>query len=260
MNLLLLALAISIVVQGFFFFFANKYKTDTVTDLSYGLSFVIIAIASLFLAPDSTYEVQVYRCITATVIMLWGVRLASFLYIRIRTMKKDARFDSIRDNFLKFAQFWTLQGVSVWFIIGSSVHFISQETLPKVSPMVFGLGISLSILGLIVEAVADYQKFMFKNIPSNEYTWTNVGLWKYSRHPNYLGEMLVWWGLWFAGIQSFSGLGWLSILSPLFITFLLLFVSGIPILERKNNTQYAGNPAYEQYKERTGLLFPKLFR
>ncbi|MBN1168892.1 DUF1295 domain-containing protein, partial [Candidatus Woesebacteria bacterium] len=119
-------------------------------------------------------------------------------------------------------------------------------------------GIMIWILGLIIEAVADQQKFTFKNNPKNKGRWIDTGLWKYSRHPNYFGEMFLWWGVFVFAIPFLNGLAWITILGPLYISFILIFVSGIPLLEKRYDEKYAVNEDYQNYKKATSLLIPLL--
>lgn len=248
-NYVLLALLISFLIQIFFFAIAASLKTDKVTDLSYGLTFIIISLYFLF-----TNQLSLPNILVATMVIMWGLRLATYLFIRILKTKTDKRFDGIRENFLKFAQFWILQGLSIWVISLPTVYFLNQDN--NITNFVTYIGFFVWAIGLIIETIADYQKFTFTN--KNKGKWISTGLWKYSRHPNYLGELFVWWGIFLYVFPSLSELGFLTILGPIFITILLLFVSGIPILERKADKKYGKNNEYLSYKKKTGILFPKL--
>ena len=250
-NYILLALLISFAIQIFFFAIASSLKTDKVTDLSYGLTFIIISLYFLFTKPLSFPNI-----ILATMVILWGLRLATYLFVRILKTKTDKRFDGMRENFLKFAQFWILQGFSIWIISLPTVYFLNQDN--SNTNFISYTGFFIWAVGLIIETIADYQKFRFKN--QNKTGWIDTGLWKYSRHPNYLGELFVWWGIFLYIFPSLSGFGFLTVLGPIFITILLLFVSGIPILEKKADEKYGENNEYLSYKKKTGILFPKLSR
>jgi steroid 5-alpha reductase family enzyme len=228
-------------IQVAFFAFASWFKTDKVTDLSYGLTFVIVALWLWYLGTP-----------LALVIMpiLWGLRLAGYLFMRILRTKTDKRFDGIRESFWAFAKFWLLQAVAI-FVISLSMIAADPAVLSS-SYLIWGW--LIFALGLIIESVSDQQKFNFKNQPANKGRFITTGLWRYSRHPNYFGEMLVWWGVYLFVLPSLSGWGHLAILSPLFITTLLLFVSGIPTLEKKYPERYG--QAWLDYKRRTSLLIP----
>jgi steroid 5-alpha reductase family enzyme len=251
-NFIWYALGLALLIQLVFFVFAAIRKTDQVTDLSYGLSFVILAVIACFQA-----NFAIPAIILTIVITIWGVRLAGFLFIRIRKLKKDNRFDGIRDNFWKFAQFWLLQGISVWVImLGAIVFYTKNMTEIVIGPLAY-VSLFVALLGIVIETIADLQKYNYKNDLSHKGHWTDVGLYKYSRHPNYLGEMLMWWGTFSFVALFLQGWEWLTIIAPLYITALLLFVTGIPTTEKKNDQIYVGNLEYQEYKKRTGLLIPK---
>jgi len=253
-SLILDALGLALLIQLIFFVFAAIKKTDLVTDLSYGLSFVVLAILALI----QTNQFLPSLLLTV-VIGIWGIRLAGFLFIRIRKLKKDDRFDGIRENFWKFGRFWLLQGVSVWVIMLSAIVFYSKNiNIDTLNPFSW-LFLVIALLGIVIESIADTQKYQYKNNPANKGHWTNVGLYRYSRHPNYLGEMLMWWGVFGFIAFSLQGWEWLTIISPLYISSLLLFVTGIPTTEKRNDQIYKDSKEYSNYKKKTGLLFPKFF-
>lgn len=243
----------SFALQMLFFAFASAQKTDKLTDLSYGLTFVLIALL--------TWLVNNSNSITQTVLMLmvvlWGIRLGGFLFIRILKTKRDKRFDGVRENFLKFARFWFLQALSVPIILSPVVVLLSSELILPFSVFQV-LGLIIFLIGLIVETVSDWQKFVFKNNPKNKEKWIQSGIWKYSRHPNYFGEMTLWWGIFIYCLPHLSGWQYLTIIGPIFITVLLLFVSGIPPLEKSYSQRYKNNPDYQKYKKTTSLLIPLL--
>jgi steroid 5-alpha reductase family enzyme len=246
------ALVIVLIIQLLFFVFAALKKTDQVTDLSYGLSFVLLAILTYLQIKGSLQAM-----LLTIVISIWGVRLAGFLFMRIRKLKKDARFDGIREKFWKFAQFWLLQGVSIWVIMLAALVFYSKNlNTITLNPLAY-VFLGVAVLGIILETIADNQKFAYKNDAKHSGHWADVGLYKFSRHPNYLGELLMWWGVFGFIAPTLMGWEWLTIISPLYISLLLLHVTGIPTTEKRNDKIYANNKEYGEYKKRTGLLLPK---
>lgn len=251
MNIFIETLAIVVLIQILFFIFAAAFKTDKVTDLSYGLTFIFLAAFILI----SNGKFFLYQVVLTTTITLWGGRLAGFLFVRILKTKRDKRFDGIRENFMKFARFWILQTLSVWIIMLPSIYVLSSE-FPKKLSLVMYLGALFWLAGLIIETIADHQKYFFKINPKNQDMWIEAGLWKYSRHPNYFGEMLCWWGIFMLSTPFLSGWTWLLAIGPVYITSLLLFVSGIPPLEKKYDEKYKDNQAYQSYKKRTNIIIP----
>ena len=251
MNLFTSTLILIFVVQIMFFIFASYFKTDKLTDLSYGLTFVFTAIYLM----TKSESFHILNMFLALMIIVWGTRLATYLFIRILKTKRDKRFDGIREDFAKFAKFWLFQAISIWIIMLPTIYLFSIDKVQGLNLFTY-LGVIVWFAGLLMESIADYQKFIFKSNPSNTDKWIELGLWRYSRHPNYFGEILVWWGIFICSITYQQGWSWLTIIGPLYITFILIFVSGIPTLEKKYNKKYGNNPNFNKYTSKTSLLIP----
>ena len=245
---LLFALSMSLVVQAVFFAFAATLKTDKVTDLSYGLTFVLMAGAALVHSDRSVPAV-----VLAAMVILWGARLAGYLLYRIIHMGRDARFDGIREHFWPFFKFWLLQGVAIWVIMLPVTLWFAQPA--AYSPWM-SVGGTIWLAGLAIEALADQQKFAFKQTPQGQTRWTDTGLWRFSRHPNYFGELLCWWGIFVFAAPALGVWIVLGAVGPLAITGLLLFVTGIPPLEASAQKRWGSDPAYQAYRRRTRRLVP----
>lgn len=246
---MLLTLAICLGVQALFFAFAASLKTDKVTDLSYGLTFIIVSVALLITsgATDSTPAL-----VLTAMVAVWGLRLSGYLLYRIIHMKRDARFDGVREHFWRFAKFWFFQGLAVWLIM-LPVTLWFREPGPWTLSMTVGLVIWAA--GWVIEAVADQQKFAHKRTPGAK--WTDTGLWKWSRHPNYFGELLCWWGVFLFVSSELPGVDfYLGLLGPLAISGVLIFLTGIPPLEESADRKWGNDPAYQEYKRRTNVLVP----
>jgi len=250
MNAILLSFVISLVVNAAFFAFAAVRKTDVVTDLSYSLSFAVLAIALPSLGAREPVQL-----VASLLVLIWAVRLGGYLLARILRIKVDHRFDEMRDKPLRFARFWLLQAISVAVIMLPVSYLVSRDAAPGFGPWAIA-GALVWLVGLVIEAVADAQKSAFKGKEANRERFITSGLWKYSRHPNYFGEMLVWWGLFVYAVPFLAGAAFAVVIGPVFITLLLLFVSGIPLLERSADAKYGDDPAYREYKRRTSILVP----
>lgn len=250
MQLLFILLGVSVAINTAMFLVAYRYKTDRLTDISYALSFIVLVATALFLK-DVTNE----RLIVAALVVGWAIRLGTFLLIRIWHIKVDHRFDDMRNSFSKFGKFWELQAVSVWVILIPSLLALSHASVAFTAISYVGCGVWA--VGLVLEAVADVQKYRFNQNKQNAGKWIDQGIWHYSRHPNYMGEMLVWVGIYlvvFATLTTAQAL--VGLVGPLFITCLLLFVSGIPPLERGADKRWGDDPRYRAYKRRTSVLIP----
>jgi steroid 5-alpha reductase family enzyme len=167
-------------------------------------------------------------------------------------MKRDKRFDGMRESFFRFLKFWVLQGLAVWVILIPALFFINSNLTE-----VMWVGFIIWALGLILESTADFQKYNFKQNEKNKDRFIQSGIWKYSRHPNYFGEILCWVGIYifvFASLTSLQKI--VSLASPLFIIILLLFVTGLPPLEKYADKKWGKQKDYQEYKRKTSILIP----
>lgn len=255
LNNFLIVFLVIFILQGLFFIYAVIKKTDIVTDLSYGLTFVIGAFASLLLGYS---YISTFKWLLFFLITLWGIRLAGFLFVRILKMGKDSRFDEIREVPLKFVSFWILQAITVFIILLPSIYTLLLPINMEMNIFSY-IGFLIAILGILVESVSDMQKFVFKSKEGNKGEWISSGLWKYSRHPNYLGEILMWFGVFIYVLPYLNGLAIFTFISPVYITYLLLFVTGVAKLEKEYKERYKGNSQFKEYVRSTGVLLPKIF-
>ncbi|KAF6163546.1 hypothetical protein GIB67_002551 [Kingdonia uniflora] len=161
----------------------------------------------------------------------------------------------MRSKLGKLAVFWTFQAVWVWTVSLPVTIVNASDRDPSVRAVDI-IGWIMWFVGFAFEATSDQQKLVFKNTPDNRGKWCNVGLWKLTRHPNYFGEIFLWWGIFVASMPALKGAEWLVILGPVFVTLLLLFVSGIPLLEESADKKFINIPEYRLYKRATSPLIP----
>jgi steroid 5-alpha reductase family enzyme len=250
MTAIALSFVVALAVNGAFFAVAAARRTDIVTDLSYSLTFALLAIVLLFMGARAPVQL-----VAALLVLVWAVRLGGYLFRRILRMKVDHRFDGMRDEPLRFARFWLLQAITVAVVMLPVSYLLDRDQPPGFGAWA-AAGAAVWLAGLAIETIADAQKSAFRAREENRGRFVACGLWRYSRHPNYFGEMLVWWGLFFYAVPVLHGAGFAVVAGPLFITLLLLFVSGIPLLERSADEKYGSDPAYSDYKRRTSILVP----
>jgi len=223
-------------------------KRNDVADIAWGLGFALLAWLSFYISGFS------FKALTVNILVtIWGLRLAWHIYNRNKNKPEDSRYLEWRKTWKHFylrsyAQVFLLQGVLL-FIISLPVLFINHSVSSS-----FGIieivGIIIWTLGFYFESTGDRQLKEFISNPVNKGKLMDKGLWRYSRHPNYFGEVVQWWGI-FVVALSISG-SLFTVIGPLTITTLILFVSGVPLLEKK----YAGRPDFEEYKKRTSVFFP----
>jgi len=247
---IVLSFVIALALNGAFFAVAAARRTDVVTDLSYSLTFALLAVVL-----PLTGAREPSQLIASLLVLLWAIRLGGYLFRRILRMKVDHRFDAMRDKPLRFARFWLLQAVAVAVIMLPVSYLLDRSGAPGLGAWAVA-GAAVWLGGLLIEAVADAQKSAFRSKDENRGRFIASGLWRYSRHPNYFGEILVWWGLFLYAVPFLEGAAFAVVVGPVFITVLLLFVSGIPLLERSADDKYGDDPAYRDYKRRTSILVP----
>lgn len=246
---LLLSLFINIVM----FIVAFRSQSDKLTDISYAISFAAIAVFAFMTTSNTPLHF-----IASFMVVVWSVRLGSFLLYRIHKKGKDTRFDVMRKNFFAFGRFWLFQAITVWVLM-LPVLLLSQSNGQLT--LLGGIGLAVWFAGLLIESFADMQKFRFAQNKQNKGKWIETGLWYYSRHPNYFGEILVWIGVYVFSLQVLvvpSAL--IAMISPLLIMILLVGVSGIPILEKSADARWGRQKSYREYKRRTSLLIPFIKR
>ncbi len=224
-------------------------KRNDVADIAWGIGYIIIC-CYLFI----TYKSSPVLLLLYILVIVWGLRLSLHIYFRNKNKKEDFRYLAWRKEWGKsfywrtYAQVFLLQGVLLLIILSPVIHAVIIE--PQYWSVFTWIGTGCWLMGFYFQTVADWQLSVFikhKTIPG---TIMQTGLWKYSRHPNYFGEIMMWWGIFIITIPFSNSI--FFIISPLTITFLLVYVSGIPLLEKK----YANNPGFEEYKKRTSKLIP----
>jgi steroid 5-alpha reductase family enzyme len=236
---------------------ASIGKTERYYDLTGGLTYLTVVGFSLWAGSQSETP-SLRELIVSLLVVIWSLRLSSFLYLRIHRTGKDGRFDQLKTSPIRFLVPWTLQGL--WVFLTMIVVIVINSQAGSASPLGIwdGIGLSIWILGFGIEAIADNQKTVFNKESNNQGKWIDSGLWSYSRHPNYLGEILLWTGIAFFGISSFTGLERVAWISPIFIYLLLTKVSGTPILDKRALEKWGDDPEYQKYRDKTPALIPRL--
>ncbi len=195
--------------------------------------------------------------VIACMVALWCIRLGSFLFVRIRAEGgTDSRFEKIKTNPARFLVAWTLQ--ALWVILTASAAVIAITTTHRVPVGIFFyVGGFVWLFGILIEAIADKQKSAFKSDPANKGKFIDVGLWKWSRHPNYFGEITLWTGILIMAVPVLSGWSWLAIISPVFVALLLTKISGINLQDKQAKERWGDDPAYQEYRRNTPALIPR---
>ena len=190
-------------------------------------------------------------------IAIWAIRLGSFLFTRVKRAGSDSRFDLIKINFFQFLLTWTLSGTWVYVTMAAGLAAASSADSPPLDAF-FAAGLALWLAGFAFEVTADTQKTRFRADPANKDRFISSGLWSISRHPNYFGEIALWIGIAVIALPALSGSQYLTLISPIFVIFLLTRVSGINMLERAGKQRWGDDPAYQAYLDSTPALVPFL--
>lgn len=252
-RLMALTAIITVAFQFSFFLISYALRFDKVTDFAGTTNFLLLAIVTLTVGAGYTPR----QIVITTCVMVWGTRLCAFLLYRIILWGEDRRFDDKRENLANLVVFWCLQAVWVWTVSLPVTIVNSKRETASLSALDY-VGWTVFAFGAILEATADQQKLWFKQSEASRGRWTDIGVWAYSRHPNFFGEMIIWWGLYISALNDLDGGEHAAVAGPIFITLLLMFVSGIPLLEKSADGKHGHKEEYVAYKKRTSvlILFP----
>ncbi len=231
------------------FILALARKDNSIVDVAWGIGFIIITVYTII----QSGEVDLRKMIVSLLVLLWGLRLSFHILVRNSGKGEDFRYKAWRNSwkyfFLRsYFQIFLLQGL-LMLVISTPIWFINSGIGGPLG-LLDSIGLFIFGFGFLFEVIADYQLAEFKKNPTNAGKLMTTGLWSMSRHPNYFGESLVWWGITFYAL-SFPN-GWCTMISPVIITILLRFVSGVPMLEKK----YKENPDWADYKAKTAAFVP----
>ncbi|HMP55863.1 MAG TPA: DUF1295 domain-containing protein [Novosphingobium sp.] len=232
---------------------AALFQRETFYDLTGAITYVsVVAIACLLSAP-----LDLRAGLAAGMVVIWALRLGAFLFLRIRAAGSDGRFDAIKRDPARFLVVWTVQGLWVVMTAGAALAVIAGPQRAGRDGWLVG-GALVWLAGMVIEVVADAQKSAFRREPRNQGRFITTGLWGWSQHPNYFGEIVLWAGLALIAVPVLSGWGWLVLVSPLFVWVLLTRISGIPLLVARAEARWGDDPAFRAYRASTPLLVPRL--
>lgn len=250
-----LCVGLAFALQWIVFVPSYLYKTEKFFDLNGSATYLILVFTALFTA--NTFQIR--SLLIGFLIAVWAIRLGGFLFTRVRRTGHDSRFTTLKSDFLTFLMVWTLQGLWIALTIAAGLAAMtSGNEQPLGIYSVIGLG--LWFLGFGIEVTADSQKKTFRAKPENDGDFIIHGLWAWSRHPNYFGEILLWIGIAIIAFPTLTGLSYVTLISPIFVFILLSKVSGIPLLEKQAMQRWGTDPDYLRYKATTPVLIPNPFR
>ena len=241
--------AIGFLLHWLLFIPSYYHRTDHYFDLTGSISYITTVIAALYLNP----ELGARDIVIASMVIIWAIRLGSFLFWRVKTQGKDSRFDVMKTQFTWFLLTWTLGGLWVLVTLAAGLAAMTSSIDKPLGTIAY-IGIGLWLFGFIVESVADYQKTQFRKLSENTGRFINIGLWRWSRHPNYFGEIVLWLGVSLVALPVLDGWQLATMISPIFVYLLLTKVSGINLLERQGQQRWGNDPEYLLYIQSTPRL------
>lgn len=251
LQIYLIGLAAILVPMTLLWLLSLPLKNSSIVDIFWGTGFVITAWVYFAFTPDGF---MLRKLLIASLVTIWGLRLSIYILLRNWGKPEDFRYQKWREEngsqwwWRSFFKVFLLQGLLLWVI---SIPLLAAQWRPAPDHLTFFdfLGLGLWLIGFFFEAVGDYQLARFKADPQNKGKVLDRGVWRYTRHPNYFGDSAQWWGYYLIAVAAG---GWWTIYSPVLMTFLLLRVSGVALLEKTLETR----PAYKEYIEKTSPFIP----
>ncbi len=248
-----LVVGVAFVVQWLAFIPAYFMQTEKFFDLTGSITYISVMI----IATTFSSKIDARSTLLLVLVIIWAIRLGSFLFSRIRKAGKDGRFDEIKPSFIRFLNVWTIQGLWVTFTAAAALVAITTSNHKELDAFAI-IGFLIWVFGFAIEVIADSQKSRFNADSANKGKFIQTGLWSRSRHPNYFGEIMLWVGIAIIALPVLQGWQWVAMISPLFVTLLLTRISGIPLLEKRADAKWGGQKDYEDYKKKTPVLMLNL--
>lgn len=256
-RLVFIAVLLAFLISWIAYIPAYIFQTEKFYDLTGSIKYLFLT-WFIYVLSYELYGFNIGNLILATLISIWTIRLGSFLFMRIHKDGEDKRFRTIKTSASQFFLTWTLSGMWVSLCSICALTAIANPFGVTLNLVTY-IGIGLFLLGFGIEVIADKQKTAFRSIIENKNAFITSGLWSKSRHPNYLGEIILWFAIAVISFSSLSGTQYIALISPIFTYLLLVYVSGVRMLEDRANKKWGNLIEYQDYKKKTPILFFKIF-
>ena len=227
------------------------FQTEHYFDLTGSISYIVTVTVAAVMHP----LLDLRGLIICILISIWAARLGSFLFMRVKRAGKDRRFDEMKKRFWRYLLTFTLGGAWVFITMAAGLAAITSMSQRPLG-IWLAIGILLWLVGFTIEVIADQQKTKFRKNPDNAEEFITTGLWGYSRHPNYFGEIVLWLGIGIIALPTLVGWQYMTLISPIFVIFLLVKISGVRLLEEGGQKRWGADPAYQQYIATTSMIIP----
>jgi steroid 5-alpha reductase family enzyme len=248
---MLVCVGTAFLIQWLVFLHAWRFRTERYFDLTGSLTYLSVLLLAMTFGNSEPRSL-----LLGALVSVWALRLGTFLFQRVSRDGHDRRFDQIKTRFSTFFMTWTLQGLWVSLTLAAGLAAMTATDSVPLGPLAF-VGALVWLFGFMIEAIADRQKNRFRADPANAGRFITDGLWAWSRHPNYFGEITLWLGIALIALPVLKGWQYVTLISPLFVYVLLTRISGVGMLERRADRAWGSDPDYQAYKARTPVLMPK---
>ena len=254
--ILILCMLSSFIVHWIIFIPSFLAKTEKFYDITGTLAYIIILYtASALTSYSSGISLELRTKIIIGMVSFWAIRLGVFLFIRVLSVGEDRRFREAKKSFSKYLVWWSMSGLWVFLTTANALTLIINNKKLE-NKFLFYFGVIIWIIGIVFEIVADEQKRRFRLDKNNKGSFICTGLWSISRHPNYFGEIILWVGIAIVSLPTLHGFQYITLISPIFIYFLLTRISGVNLLENSADKKWGDQPDYIKYKKDTSVLVP----
>ena len=227
------------------------FQTEHYFDLTGSISYIVTVTVAAVMHPS----LDLRGLIICILVSIWAARLGSFLFMRVKRAGKDRRFDEMKKRFWRYLLTFTLGGAWVFITMAAGLAAITSMSQRPLG-IWLAIGMLLWLVGFTIEVIADQQKTKFRKNPDNAEEFITTGLWGYSRHPNYFGEIVLWLGIGIIALPTLVGWQYMTLISPIFVIFLLVKISGVRLLEEGGQKRWGADPAYQQYVATTSMIIP----
>jgi steroid 5-alpha reductase family enzyme len=243
-------------IQWVLFIPAYLFRTEKFYDLAGSVTYIFAVSFVLFKSNSDLLNYDIGSLILSVVIIIWALRLGSFLFLRIKKAGEDKRFKEIKTSPTRFFMTWSLQGMWVSLCSACALTALANPNGIQTN-LLFYFGLFIFLSGFILEIIADTQKSKFRSNTKNKNLFINTGLWSFSRHPNYLGEIILWLGISIMSISALNEWQYVTLISPVFTYVLLVYISGVRLLEESGKEKWGHLEEYKKYLKNTPSLLIK---
>ena len=252
-RIVFIAVLLAFLISWLAYIPAYLFQTEKFYDLTGSIKYLLLT-WFIYILSHELYGYSRGNLILAFLISIWTIRLGSFLFMRIHKEGEDKRFRTIKTSASQFLFTWTLSGM--WVSLCSICAWTAMANPSGVTMnLITYIGIGLFIIGFSIEIIADHQKTVFRSNSENKNKFITSGLWSKSRHPNYLGEIILWFAIAVISFSSLNGMQYIALISPIFTYLLLVYISGVRMLEDRANKKWGHLEEYKKYRKETPALF-----